>query len=245
MSFKNFNHKTLDNLYIDYNYRSTDNITKFVYGNDILLAPLDGSGTDLSSNNITPTLGSTISYASTSPLSNYTQYLSLNGSSTSWITYAASSLFNFGTSNFTAECWFKTSGVTGDWNSIIGQFVSTTSGVWHIDIQGGYLDFTYNDGSWHNNVSSKTVTDNVWHHAAISRSGTNIYVFCDGVLLETVVTSTSIGKSDQVFQIGVNNIDNNVFTGSIAGVRITNWAKYTSAFTPDTNFVASIPVVYV
>jgi len=82
--------------------------------------------------------------------------------------------------------------------------------------------------------------DNAWHHVAVSRTGSSVYLWIDGV------QSGSTGSSSQNFNAGATNgmivgsyggdpTGGGHFSGYIADVRIVNGTGlYSSSFTPPT-----------
>jgi len=143
--------------------------------------------------------------------------------------------WDFGTGDVTAECFFmKPAGTLSGVETLIdvGQ---GTSGV------GVTLYFDYNGGSpvlgWRFSGSSDfrscSVVANRWYHAAVVRSGTTLYLFLNGVLLgSTGTSSANITGSTAGLSIGRSNVPDRLFTGYLREIRVSNSARYTSAFTP-------------
>ena len=151
----------------------------------------------------------------------------------------ASPLYNFGTGNFTIECWFNLSAkVAGQ--APVCQLNSGASGAWRLSTQ----DFSNNDklqlvasnGSWQTLLDvSTTWNTGTWYHIAISRSGSTIYGFINGVLSGTATFSTQFGSSTTPLCIGLNQVDTVYFNGYVDDVRVTKGvARYTATFTPPT-----------
>lgn len=138
----------------------------------ILFTAMDGDAVDKSSKANPVTVGASVTWLSDTPLDGCSKSAYLAGNSDTTIYYDANSIFNFGTDSFTAECWVKLSGATGNYASIFGIFESTASGNWHVDVQSSHIDFTWRSGSWHNNESSFIITDSAWHHIAVTRRNT-------------------------------------------------------------------------
>jgi|694.fasta_scaffold01024_11 hypothetical protein len=147
-----------------------------------------------------------------------------------YLTIPTNAAFNFGTGNFTIEAWVYPAQLTTDWFIISA---SGTNGLFF-----GYAPSTGGYGwgragvAWdYQPATSKTL--NAWQHVAISRSGTSMKIFVDGVQQGTTqtnstaynlgITSTTIGSQGS----------NYVMTGNIADVRVVNGtALYTSNFVP-------------
>lgn len=160
-----------------------------------------------------------------------------------YISVPGSSALQFGTGDFTIEGWIKST-TTGSMNGPFGQFpAGAVAGKWDIKTRfsgANNFIFTYYTGSAYVDTAASpavNLNDDVWHHIAVVRSDTNIYMFSDGVLRRstTISSGQSIGVSSHTFNVGYNPEDNAYYTGYVNDVRITKGlARYTSAFTPPT-----------
>lgn len=87
-------------------------------------------------------------------------------------------------------------------------------------------------------VITRTTTNSagVWMHWALTRSGTNLRLFKDGVQLGATVTNSSNIVPTGPVQIGADQIDGNVqLQGWVDEVRISKGiARWTANFTPPT-----------
>jgi hypothetical protein len=213
------------------------------FANVVLL--LDGDGTsgddnntftDSSTNGFTVTETGSVVQGSFSPYGdNWSNYF--DGSS--YLSVPDSTDFDFGTGDFTWEAWIRTT-VNVNYQSVIGSYLSN-SATWgiHTNSSGTITYFTAGTTIY---TGSTVVTDGEWHHIAISRSGTSIRLFVDGVQDgSTGTNSTNIANSAEV-RIGSFNIgDFRYFTGYISNVRvIKGTALYTSAFTPSTSPLTAV-----
>jgi hypothetical protein len=164
---------------------------------------------------------------------------------------ATSSLLTFA-GDFTIEGWAKVpNGVTmhayAEWissnsgqnNGIFGRNASATPPRWASQGYGSPTWTAITD-------TSKSSNDGVWRYVALVRNGlgTNCLSFyVDGVLIGQRTVTASINYSAGNFGCGVGTVSpgagDNQFYGYIAGVRISNIARYTSAFTPPTSFFTS------
>jgi hypothetical protein len=92
-----------------------------------------------------------------------------------------------------------------------------------------------------NNISFGSPTLNSWNHFAVSRSGSSIRLFLNGVLGATVTSSAALTDHSSPFTIGSQFSGGNPFTGYISNVRLVKGtAVYTSAFTPPTTPLTAI-----
>ena len=168
------------------------------------------------------------------------------------------------TNPWTIECFFRATTLNGQ-NGILqnGQWDSSiltgsqTSGfgigcdssngttgqiTWLLGNSVGY-------GGWFDLGKSSTqpVQRNVWYHVAVSFDGTTYRLYLDGTLYLTNTSGTPIA-SDSFAYLAIGRYYNYQFTGYISHVRLSNIARYTSAFTRpttldyDANTVFFIPL---
>ena len=157
--------------------------------------------------------------------------------------------FDFGSSDFTIECWFYFDSSSSEtYNTLLdmgngsasgaGPFwtaVKSDSGTYYIGVA---LDTT-TAGDWDvlNNLAIATLSASTWHHFAVSRAGSNFKVFLNGTSVATATSSSAMRDENSALQIGARgqNTASHYFKGYIDDVRITNGvARYTSNFTPPT-----------
>ena len=161
--------------------------------------------------------------------------------------------FDFGTGDFTVECWACMYDMPAA-NAKIQRFLSKddlngTNGAWTFGIgrydgwPGGganilQLNFGVRvDGSPVNYTSGDfiyAVNNNEWHHYAMVRSSSTVYYFVDGV---SVGLSSSAGHS--VDSAGSLKVGTGYYSGLVEGlkgfvteVRVSNTARWTADFTP-------------
>lgn len=132
-----------------------------------------------------------------------------------------SGVATLGTSNFTIETWFKT---TTNGSNIfgVGQSGTTNRDLFLIISNNTLL---CNSPLVSMMSGSTIVTDGVWHHVAVVRSGNNFYIYLDGNL-EATATNASMnigtGSGDRAyFGAGYGS---GRFTGSMAQIRVWNTA---------------------
>lgn len=141
--------------------------------------------------------------------------------------YSANSTnFALGAGDFTVEAWVypTVNGVQG--------IIATGNG-------GTVQPFFYINGlapTWLYNstgvATGPNVTLNAWNHLAVSRSGTTIRVFTNGVSGTAATPYTDTFTSSGLW-VGSNNAGGQTFTGYIDDLRITRgFARYTANFTP-------------
>ena len=157
-----------------------------------------------------------------------------------YLQVAGNEQFDFGSRiPWTVEFWVKTTGEGG----IISHFDETSpySG-WEIRVASGKINVYLGQGSWW--IGSTTVTDDAWHHIAVTFDGNQYKQWVDGTLDATIDWTTtyySTPHSQVHLTIGAdsNTSKSRYFTGWIDEIRITRGvARYTSGFTAPTTAFA-------
>jgi Concanavalin A-like lectin/glucanases superfamily len=157
-------------------------------------------------------------------------------------TTSTSGLHTLGSNDFTAECWFYTSTVSGN-GQIIGFRTPTLSFAPFIlwNASGSIVLYSSGTGgSWNiaNNNAVGTTIFNQWNHLAIVRTVNTMTVYLNGTSTFSVsvsgVTFAQVGWPLQIGASGVGGSD--PYTGFISNVRFVNgYAIYpfgTSRFAP-------------
>jgi len=150
--------------------------------------------------------------------------------------------WDFGTDAFTMEAWIRVSDFNGGSGSETATIVSSGSssyGDWFLAIWsvGGVnkLGF-YGPGGW--KTGSTTISADTWYHAAVTRSGNTWNLWLNGTaesgdfpLTESgsMSTSTALSIGRRYSSSAWKYLD-----GYLDEIRISNTARYTSAFTPST-----------
>jgi hypothetical protein len=156
-----------------------------------------------------------------------------NGS-TDYLTTPANTAFAFGTGDFTIECWVYTNSSatqrivsTGNLGGTPYEFVlvNTSSNV--------YVDFF--DGTTDNTTGSNYVTQNQWVHLAVTRQGTALKLFINGVVSGSATNSVNLTAAGTLTIGRYGQAASGYFSGYISNLRIIKGtAVYTAAFTPPT-----------
>jgi hypothetical protein len=134
------------------------------------------------------------------------------------------------TDDFTIECFIYTDNLNTGY--IFSQKDAAVSNPgrsgFYKDSSG--LQFFINGTAWAI-LLSDLFDISTWQHVAVTRDGTTLRMFINGVIVDSVTTSNSIAQDDCF--VGSYGGEDNFFNGYFEQFRITvGIARYTSAFTP-------------
>ena len=191
--------------------------------------------------------GQTITYVGTADCQTtekkWTGSLLLDGNS-DYVTIPDSNDWNFGTGDFTIDCWLRFNNNSTD-QSILGQ--GDAAGNYSLELiarlSGGspnlYINFSrISDGAVVGRFTCPlTLSADTWYHLAVERNGTAGLMFIDGVS-QTVTEAVAWGTLPdytEVLQVGRVAYDPSprYFNGYIDELRISKGiARWTENFTP-------------
>ena len=175
--------------------------------------------------------GSPVVTTQVSPFSSVTESYYFNGSS--YITANANTGFTFGTNNFTVETWFNASSY-----AVSGVIFSTTtafnvSNNFYLQLDGLGSTFIVSSNGTTLITAINTFSLNTWYHIAVSRVGSSMTFFINGVSQGSVSNSQNFTSNTPV--VGSINGTSFPVNGHINNLRITKGvARYTATFTPPT-----------
>ena len=130
--------------------------------------------------------------------------------------------------------------MTGYWDGIYGNVTGTGSGYagnWgaRVDFSGSIIRWYYGNGTSY--TFSWLPTQDIWYHTAFSRSGTDLKCFIDGTQIGSTETDSTSYVSTVDTCIG-SYVDASDQNGNLNGymdeIRISDSARYTANFTPQT-----------
>ena len=169
------------------------------------------------------------------------------------ISIADSSDWDFGTNNFTVECWIYRNEDAGDQSYIFGQADNTngsnSGNSVYISVYDQHLSGIAVDASNTNNyvylystADSTTIEDNKWYHVAMVRSGNDWNLYLNGTSIDSETTSITVNSCSSIFGVGKQGVYNDGFwKGWISNFRLVmGTAVYTSNFTPPTSPLTAI-----
>ena len=148
-----------------------------------------------------------------------------------YLSLASSSDFDFGTDDYTIECWINVdaAGYNGLWTAG-GGYNSGVSLV--VDSNG---KFALYDASYLIQSASNVVSPGQWYHVAVSRSSNTVKLFLNGIQMGSA-TQGSIPQG--AFYVGAEVADggsSSPMNGKISNFRVVKGtAVYTSSFKPPT-----------
>ena len=166
---------------------------------------------------------------------------------TAWIKYidaGVSEDYNFGTGDFTVECWLNRKATSNDdtiWGSTLAE--ASSGFTWYFNGSGNLRAYV---GGSEKTSTSNSISVGTWYHVAITRASGTMQMWVDGVSKYSATVSGTVGSSTQNFIIGNSYIGytgtNYHFLGHISNLRIQKGkAEYTAAFTPSTTRLKVTP----
>jgi hypothetical protein len=199
---------------------------------------------DSSTNNFTITRNGNTTQGTFSPFSQtgWGNYFDGTGD---YLDIATNAAFDFGTSDFTIECWAYLTTSSNAFSAIISCFnVAGANPSWCLGFSN-----TTNQMAFFPSYFSPAVTFsyssyyNTWTHIAVTRSGTSLRLFANGALVSSATDSTTVSTGSKSLRIGsrFQNDSNYLINGYLSNLRIVKGtAVYTSAFTPPTSPLTAI-----
>lgn len=198
-----------------------------------LLLHMDGSNgastfTDSSSNSLSITRNGNAQVSTVQSKFGGASLL-VDGSADSISLPSSSTPLNVGSGNFTIELWvraatIKSAGIFKRYDS------STSTGLYMTS--GGEIAWWADGTTGQILLSTTALSTNTWHFVAVTRSGTSLKLWIDGVEKSSTTNSSSYDFS--TFHIGRSFYDGD-FDGYIDDFRLTKGvARYTANFTPPT-----------
>ena len=155
-----------------------------------------------------------------------------------YLTVPSNSAFEFGTGDFTFECWFYIPSfpASGNYYALYDTRPASTNGAYT------FLYFS-NDTKirlWVNSadrIASSSLTANTWYHLALCRSSGTTRMFVNGISQGTWSDTTNYIASNPLIgtSYGASPVLSQFLNGYISNLRIVKGtALYTSDFTPST-----------
>ena len=192
---------------------------------------------DSSTNNFTITRNGNTTQGSFSPYgSNWSNYFDGSGD---YLEVADNAAFDFGTGDFTIEFWMFAQNLASTpmffhkGTNSAGWFCQTTASTFYF----GQLD-SNRYTTW-----SVSLSDNAWYHIALTRVGSSLNVFINGVSQTAKTVSGADASNDNANNVVIGRIASGgyQFQGYLSNYRIVKGtAVYTTNFTPSTTPLTAI-----
>jgi hypothetical protein len=144
-----------------------------------------------------------------------------------WITTPAHTEFNF-SGDFTIECWLYWDGTSGE---ILNFDAGGGGGSRDLRLffEGVKLKWVSQDIGGNGFLeSSNTIPTNTWTHIAVVRSGNTLTGYNEGVVMNTPITVS--GSLSGTSTVHIGGPGDNHYAGYMDEIRLSNSARYTSAF---------------
>lgn len=151
---------------------------------------------------------------------------------------------NFGSNNFTVECWLYISAVSVPWSGIISQWKQNNFSTSSFAIIFGNDGQTINalvglpDDTTINIQAPSTLTIGNWHHFAFVRNGSTLTLYQNGNSIGSAAISGAISTSTYPLYIGGYQLQGSTGTSFLPSnlyvddLRISRVARYSANFTP-------------
>jgi hypothetical protein len=153
-----------------------------------------------------------------------------------YLTTPTNAAFQFGTGDFTIECWINKPAAGN--NPIIDARGAASASPYAFYVDASNFPYFY-DGTIY--ASSIAITNNQWNHIAVVRISGTLKIFVNGVQGYSAVLTVALNPSATVY-IGGQNFSTSAYTnGYISNLRVVKGtAVYTSNFTPPTSALTAI-----
>ena len=205
----------------------------------VIYLKMDGSGAtfvDSGPNNVTVTANGAATQSSIAGAFGG-KALVCGANTSDYIGVAANALFSLGDFTLTYRlCWLSGSAASQVEALVdIGGYATGMSNRFAQD-NTPRVSYWYNPGAAYNQSSALTIFDNVFYEVEIGRSGSTIYMFWNGVLVNTTgsmgwaFAATPAFRVGYVLAGGASNITQRIFDDLL----IANVCLHTASYTPRT-----------
>jgi hypothetical protein len=141
-------------------------------------------------------------------------------------------------SDFTVECWINVPPTRASYYTIINQYTASGGTSFELQTNGTFL--IYYTGT--TNFATTAITEGRWNHIALSRTGSTLTFYINGVSAGSATYSGTYGDSTTALYIGMQNYaSSGKITGYVSNLRyVKGTAVYTSVFTPSTTPLTAV-----
>jgi len=131
--------------------------------------------------------------------------------------------------NFTAQAWVRADSSAGIWNPVLTQHNSSNNGCYFYIASDKPSFYLIEGGSFAQAVSPEALNADQWYHVAATNDGSNLKLYVDGQLKNSVSSAGLTGTSDNGY-IGCEIMSPLYCYGMIDDVRIYNRAVSASEY---------------
>ena len=142
------------------------------------------------------------------------------------VSVASSTDFGLSGDDFTIEAWVRPTTLSGRHG--IADFGSNNHFILEVSETNKFKAFLYDGGGFNIITGTTTVATNTWYHVAVTRSGTTLKLWVNGV--EEASDGSANGPPNSSYEVRVGVTSAAGFTGYIDEFRITRQARYSAAF---------------
>lgn len=221
-----------------------ENVTLLLHG-DGTNGGQNNSFVDGSTNNFTITRNGNTTQGTFSPYGgNWSNYFDGTGD---YLVTPANAVFNFGTGDFTMECWFYRQAAKGQLyhDNIFGNRATVFPGtVWHVfcgPASGDPFYFQLSVGGTGWLISGGSCRNGEWNHIAVVRSGNTFTLYINGSSVASGTQTAAVGDSTNGISVGAFRDGAYPCIGYVSNLRIVKGtAVYTANFTPSTTPLTAV-----
>ena len=140
-----------------------------------------------------------------------------------------------GDKNWTVEFYWRADNVSNPIEEILSKGVGL-----QITGQSGAIGLTLGvGGSYFINTTGGTVVNNTWYHIAVVKNGTNYTLYLNGISTITATHASTVDTVGGDWVLGNVNAEGSGYAypakGYMDGLRVSQFARYTTTFTPPTD----------
>jgi len=198
--------------------------------------------TDASTNNFPITVVGDSRASSFSPyLTGWSNYFDGTGD---YLDIPTNAAFDFGTGDFTIECWAYLTSSVAYAGIITSMNVAGANPSWLLGFTNTADQLAFCPSYFDAAVTfSYTGYYNKWTHIAVTRSGTTLRLFANGILVSSATNSTTISTGGKSIRIGTRyqNDPQYLIVGYLSNLHVVKGtALYTANFTPATTTLTAV-----
>jgi hypothetical protein len=158
-----------------------------------------------------------------------------------YLTWPPGSSVAFGTGDFTIEFWIYLQNDDSTAVILLDARNASQTTNWRLARDASTNKINFNNGSTPLLSNDVLLKNTGWRHIAVTRSGTNLQIFLDGVQTGTFTDNTNYNVSPTISYIGCIYTLSGFLLGYISNLRIIKGtALYTANFTPSTSPLTAI-----